>query len=116
MVFFHKTAKLKPTNIFSCGFRLLVDNLNHSTTEEALNNNNISEANKLLYNLLFSVFIKVLLHNIGTHVDHIILIDKIKEGMEIEGLRDSLIKILQDYHLQVCYHSNFYRDDFSSVI
>jgi hypothetical protein len=115
LVFFHKTAKLKPTNTFSCGFRLLVDNLNHSTTE-ALNNNNISEANKLLYNLLFSVFIKVLLHNIGTHVDHIILIDKIKEGMEIEGLRDSLIKILQDYHLQVCYHSNFYRDDFSSVI
>lgn len=47
------------------------------------------------------VFIKVLLHNIGTHVDPIILIDKIKEGMEIEGLRDSLVKILQDYHLQV---------------
>jgi hypothetical protein len=58
-VFFHKTAKLKPTNIFFCGFRLLVNNLNHSTTEEALNNNNISEANKILYNLLFSVFIIV---------------------------------------------------------
>ena len=55
-----------------------------------------------MYNLLFSVFIKVLLHNIGTHVDPIILIDKIKEGMKIEGLRDSLVKILQDYHLQVC--------------
>ncbi|CAG2242016.1 unnamed protein product [Mytilus edulis] len=46
-------------------------------------------------------FIKVLLHNIGTHVDPIILIDKIQEGMEIEGLRDSLVKILQDYHLQI---------------
>ncbi|CAC5393534.1 VPS41 [Mytilus coruscus] len=46
-------------------------------------------------------FIKVLLHNIGTHVDPIILIDKIQEGMEIEGLRDSLVKILQDYYLQI---------------
>ena len=53
-----------------------------------------------------SVFIKVLLHNIGTHVDPIILIDKIKEGMEIEGLRDSLVKILQDYHLQVINYLN----------
>ncbi|KAK3103437.1 hypothetical protein FSP39_019243 [Pinctada imbricata] len=47
------------------------------------------------------VFIKGLLHNIGTHVDPIILISRIREGMEIPGLRDSLVKILQDYNLQM---------------
>lgn len=46
-------------------------------------------------------FITGLLHNIGTHVDPIILIRQIREGMEIPGLRDSLVKILQDYNLQV---------------
>ena len=49
----------------------------------------------------FSDFIKGLLHNIGTHVDPIILIERIREKMEIPGLRDSLVKILQDYNLQV---------------
>ncbi|XP_033639458.1 vacuolar protein sorting-associated protein 41 homolog isoform X2 [Asterias rubens] len=46
-------------------------------------------------------FITGLLNNIGTHVDPIILINRIKEGMEIPGLRDSLVKILQDYNLQI---------------
>ncbi|XP_022090770.1 vacuolar protein sorting-associated protein 41 homolog [Acanthaster planci] len=46
-------------------------------------------------------FITGLLNNIGTHVDPIILIKRIKEGMEIPGLRDSLVKILQDYNLQI---------------
>ena len=46
-------------------------------------------------------FITGLLNNIGTHVDPIILIRQIREGMEIPGLRDSLVKILQDYNLQV---------------
>ena len=46
-------------------------------------------------------FITGLLHNIGTHVDPIILIQKIREGLKIPGLRDSLVKILQDYNLQV---------------
>ncbi|XP_069111688.1 vacuolar protein sorting-associated protein 41 homolog [Argopecten irradians] len=46
-------------------------------------------------------FIKGLLQNIGTHVDPIILITKIQEGMHIPGLRDSLVKILQDYNLQM---------------
>ena len=46
-------------------------------------------------------FITGLLQNIGTHVDPIILIQKIREGMFIPGLRDSLVKILHDYNLQV---------------
>ncbi|XP_064648417.1 vacuolar protein sorting-associated protein 41 homolog [Lineus longissimus] len=46
-------------------------------------------------------FITSLLRNIGTHVDPIILIKKINEGLEIPGLRDSLVKILQDYNLQI---------------
>ncbi|XP_069469381.1 vacuolar protein sorting-associated protein 41 homolog isoform X2 [Ambystoma mexicanum] len=46
-------------------------------------------------------FITGLLNNIGTHVDPILLIRRIKEGMEIPNLRDSLVKILQDYNLQI---------------
>ncbi|GBM04489.1 Vacuolar protein sorting-associated protein 41 [Araneus ventricosus] len=46
-------------------------------------------------------FITVLLQNIGTHVDPIILIQKIPNGLEIPGLRDSLVKILHDYTLQI---------------
>ena len=46
-------------------------------------------------------FITGLLQNIGTHVDPIVLIQQIRTGMEIPGLRDSLVKILQDYNLQV---------------
>lgn len=50
---------------------------------------------------LFPAFITGLLNNIGTHVDPILLIYRIKEGMEIPNLRDSLVKILHDYNLQV---------------
>uniref|UniRef100_A0A8C7L002 Vacuolar protein sorting-associated protein 41 homolog n=1 Tax=Oncorhynchus kisutch TaxID=8019 RepID=A0A8C7L002_ONCKI len=46
-------------------------------------------------------FITGLLNNIGTHVDPILLIHRIKEGMEIPNLRDSLVKILHDYNLQI---------------
>ena len=51
--------------------------------------------------MVFTAFITGLLNNIGTHVDPILLIHRIKEGMEIPNLRDSLVKILQDYNLQV---------------
>lgn len=51
-------------------------------------------------------FITGLLNNIGTHVDPILLIHRIKEGMEIPNLRDSLVKILQDYNLQVCWNQH----------
>ncbi|GIY61763.1 vacuolar protein sorting-associated protein 41 homolog [Caerostris darwini] len=46
-------------------------------------------------------FITVLLQNIGTHVDPIMLINRIPDGLEIPGLRDSLVKILHDYTLQI---------------
>lgn len=46
-------------------------------------------------------FIKVLLENIGTHVDPIILIKRIQPGLKIPALRNSLVKIMQDYNLQI---------------
>ena len=52
----------------------------------------------------FSDFVKELLFNIGTHVDPIKLIKRIKNGMKIPSLRDALVKILQDYNLQVSLH------------
>ncbi|XP_023235855.1 vacuolar protein sorting-associated protein 41 homolog isoform X2 [Centruroides sculpturatus] len=53
------------------------------------------------YSLDKPQFIKYLLENIGTHVDPIMLIKEIENDLQIEGLQDSLVKILQDYHLQV---------------
>ncbi|RMX42402.1 hypothetical protein pdam_00004865, partial [Pocillopora damicornis] len=53
------------------------------------------------YSLDKPEFITGLLHNIGTHVDPIKLIKRIPEGMKIPGLRDSLVKILQDFNLQI---------------
>ena len=47
------------------------------------------------------IFVNVLLHNIGTHVDPRILIQKIESGQEIPGLRDSLVQIIHDYRLQL---------------
>lgn len=47
-------------------------------------------------------FVHVLLHNIGTHVDPTVLIQKIEDGVKIPGLRDSLVQIMLDYRLQVC--------------
>ncbi|XP_059151993.1 vacuolar protein sorting-associated protein 41 homolog isoform X2 [Physella acuta] len=46
-------------------------------------------------------FITALLHNVGAHIDPIKVISKIRKDMEIPGLRDSLVKILQDYNLQL---------------
>jgi len=53
------------------------------------------------FSFLFTGYINNLLCSIGTHVDPQILIRKIENGMEIPGLRDSLVKIIQDYSLQV---------------
>ena len=57
--------------------------------------------NLIDYSIDKPYFINVLLHHIGTHVDPRILIQKIQHGQEIPGLRDSLVRILQDYHLQI---------------
>lgn len=45
--------------------------------------------------------IRELLNNIGTHIDPLLIINRIPKGMEIPGLRDALVKILHDYHLQI---------------
>lgn len=53
------------------------------------------------YSMNKPAFIKVLLQNIGTHMaDPIALIHRIPEGLQIDGLMQALVKILQDYNLQ----------------
>lgn len=46
-------------------------------------------------------FIRGLLENVGAEIDPIRLIRRIKNGLEIPGLKVALIKILQDFNLQV---------------
>lgn len=46
-------------------------------------------------------FIKGLLENVGSEVDAVKLIKRIKNRLEIEGLKAALIKILNDYNLQI---------------
>ncbi|RWS13854.1 vacuolar protein sorting-associated protein 41-like protein, partial [Dinothrombium tinctorium] len=47
-------------------------------------------------------FIRVLLQNIGTHIpDPISFMKRIPNNMEIEGLMPALVKILNDYKLQI---------------
>ncbi|CAG0885065.1 unnamed protein product [Darwinula stevensoni] len=46
-------------------------------------------------------YIIELLRSIGTHVDPLLLLRQIPSGLKIPGLRDALVKILQDYSLQV---------------
>merc|ERR1719153_945971 len=53
------------------------------------------------YSLDKPPFIIVLLNNVGTHIDPRILVERIEPGLEIPGLRQSLIQILRDYNLQV---------------
>uniref|UniRef100_A0A8C4NBS6 Vacuolar protein sorting-associated protein 41 homolog n=1 Tax=Eptatretus burgeri TaxID=7764 RepID=A0A8C4NBS6_EPTBU len=53
------------------------------------------------YAITKPLFVTGLLNNIGTHIDPKILIRRIPEGMKIPQLRDSLVKILQDYNLQI---------------
>lgn len=56
----------------------------------------------IIYSLGKPCFIYRLLQNIGTHMaDPIQLIRRIPEKMEIEGLMQALVKILQDYNLQI---------------
>ena len=60
-------------------------------------------------------FVHVLLHNIGTHVDPRILIERIEAGREIPGLRDSLVQIMHDYQLQVILKRKKYASEASKV-
>lgn len=46
-------------------------------------------------------FIRGLLENVGAEINPIRLIRRIQNGLEIPGLKEALIKILQDFHLQI---------------
>ena len=46
-------------------------------------------------------FIRGLLENVGAEIDPIRLIRRIKDGLEIPGLKEALIKILHDFQLQI---------------
>lgn len=52
------------------------------------------------------MFIKGLLENVGTDIEPLRLIKRIPNKMEIPDLKQALLKILQDYHLQVNYFYN----------
>ncbi|TRM69810.1 hypothetical protein BD626DRAFT_393164 [Schizophyllum amplum] len=55
----------------------------------------------LKYSETRPAFIRGLLENVGPEIDPIRLIRRIKNGLEIPGLKEALIKILQDFHLQI---------------
>lgn len=42
-----------------------------------------------------------MLENVGPEISPLRLIRRIKNGLEIPGLQEALIKILQDFHLQI---------------
>ena len=46
-------------------------------------------------------FLSGFLEHIGAHVDPLKLIERIPNGVAVEGLRDRLVKIISDYNLQV---------------
>ena len=48
-----------------------------------------------------SDFIRALLEHVGAEINPIRLISRIKDGMEIPGLKPALVKILQASNLQV---------------
>ncbi|KAK7454562.1 Vacuolar protein sorting-associated protein 41 [Stygiomarasmius scandens] len=55
----------------------------------------------LRYSETRPAFIRGLLENVGSEINPIRLIRRIKNGLEIPGLKEALIKILQDFHLQI---------------
>ena len=50
----------------------------------------------------YVAFIRGLLEHAGSILDPIRLVKRIPEGMKIEGLKESLIKIFFDHEIQVC--------------
>lgn len=55
----------------------------------------------LMYSESRPDFIRGLLENVGPEIEPIRLIRRIRNGLEIPGLKEALIKILQDFHLQI---------------
>ncbi|ORX62542.1 vacuolar protein sorting-associated protein 41 [Hesseltinella vesiculosa] len=58
----------------------------------------------LTYSMDKPMFIRGLLENVGTDIEPLRLIQRIPDNLEIDGLKDSLLKILQDYNLQMSLH------------
>lgn len=54
-----------------------------------------------MWTFIFKEFIIGLLNNVGTYMDPKQLIEQIPNGLKIKGLRDALVKILQDYRVQI---------------
>ena len=55
----------------------------------------------LKYSETRPAFIRGLLENVGPEIDPIRLIRRIKNGLQIPGLKPALIKILQDFNIQI---------------
>ncbi|KAJ7265984.1 vacuolar protein sorting-associated protein 41 [Mycena haematopus] len=55
----------------------------------------------LKYSETRPTFIRGLLENVGPEISPLRLIRRIKNGLEIPGLQEALVKILQDFHLQI---------------
>ncbi|KAG0184699.1 Vacuolar protein sorting-associated protein 41, partial [Apophysomyces sp. BC1034] len=58
----------------------------------------------LTYSMDKPLFIRTLLENVGTDIEPLRLIKRIPDKLEIPGLKDALLKILQDYNLQMSLH------------
>ncbi|CDS11660.1 hypothetical protein LRAMOSA03923 [Lichtheimia ramosa] len=58
----------------------------------------------LTYSMDKPNFIRGLLENVGTDIEPLRLIKRIPDQLEIPGLKDALLKILQDYNLQMSLH------------
>ncbi|KAI8088964.1 uncharacterized protein BX664DRAFT_263200 [Halteromyces radiatus] len=58
----------------------------------------------LTYSMDKPLFIRGLLENVGTDIEPLRLIKRIPDELEIPGLKEALLKILQDYNLQMSLH------------
>ena len=83
---------------------LIIERLGH--VEQAINfakeqNDDDLWEDLLKYSMDKPHFIRGLLQNVGTEIDPIRLIRRIPNGLEIPDLRPALMKILQDFNLQM---------------
>ena len=53
------------------------------------------------FSLATPAYITTLLCSVGTHINPLHVVKKIPDQLEIPGLRDALVRIIQDYNLQV---------------
>ncbi|CEP10790.1 hypothetical protein [Parasitella parasitica] len=58
----------------------------------------------LTYSMDKPNFIRGLLENVGTDIEPLRLIKRIPDQLQIPGLKEALLKILQDYNLQMSLH------------